>query len=185
MAEVLRHTLMYVALPLWSLAGLADWWCHRRTGIERTTGIRESLFHWLMFAQMALASLGALLLEINALVLVLLAVFFCLHEATTWVELRFVHPVRDITPTEQMVHSFMELIPLGAIAMLGALHAGQLSALWSAAPADWGWRLKTEPLPVRYLTGAVLGVFLLNVLPLLEELARCWRVRSGIKRAAP
>lgn len=185
MAEVLRNTLMYGALPLWSLAGLADWWCHRRTGIEHTSGVRESIFHWVMFAQMALASLAALLLEINALVLVLLAALFCLHEVTTWLELRFVHPVRNIIPTEQMVHSFLELIPLGALAMLAALHAEQLSALLSAGAADWRWRLKSQPLPASYLAGAVLLVLLLNVLPLLEEFVRCWRVRSGLKRTAP
>lgn len=180
MAEVLRNTLMYAALPLWSLAGLADWWCHRRTGIERTSGVRESIFHWVMFAQMALASLAALLLEINALVLVLLAALFIAHEVTTWFELRFVHPIRNITPTEQMVHSFLELVPLGAIGMLGALHAGQLTALWGATPADWGWRAKADPLPASYLAGALLLVFLLNVLPLLEEFWRCWRMRAQV-----
>lgn len=181
MAEVLRNALMYAALPLWSLAGLADWWCHRRSGIERTSGVRESIFHWVMFAQVALGSLAALLLDINALVLVLLTALFCLHEATTWFELRFVHPIRNITPTEQMVHSFLELIPLAAIVMLGSLHAQQFSALWGAAAPDWGWRLKSESLPRSYLAGALIGIFLLNVVPLIEEFGRCWQWRAQLR----
>ncbi|MDB5870261.1 MAG: hypothetical protein JWP96_2593 [Polaromonas sp.] len=178
MAEVLRNTLMYGALPLWSLAGLADWWCHRRTRIERTSGIQESAFHLAMFAQMALASLAALLLEINALVLAAMALLFFTHEATTWFELRFVDPLRHVTPTEQMVHSFMEIIPLGALVMLAALHADQAFALFGNGPADWRLRWKTEPLPAAYLAAALTGVFLLNVLPLMEEWVRCWRARK-------
>ncbi|MDB5932286.1 MAG: diguanylate cyclase [Polaromonas sp.] len=181
MADVLRNTLMYAALPLWSLAGLVDWWCHRRTGIEQTSGVGESAFHLAMFSQMALASLAALFLEINALVLALMALLFLTHEATTWFELRFVHPVRDISPAEQMVHSFMEIIPLGALAMLAALHADQLAALLGQGEADWGLRLKADPLPAGYLAAALAGIFCLNVLPLLEEFLRCWRwrVRAG------
>ncbi len=60
MADILRNTRMYVALPLWHLSGLADGWCHRRTVIERTGGIGESVFHLTMFAQMAIAGLAEL-----------------------------------------------------------------------------------------------------------------------------
>jgi len=66
-----------------------------------------------MLAQMGLASLAALLLEVNALVLAAMAWLFCTHELTTWWELRYVAPVRPIALTEQMVHSFMEIIPWG------------------------------------------------------------------------
>lgn len=179
MADVLRNSLMYVALPLWSLSGLADWWCHRRTDIERTSGIRESVFHLVMFAQMGLAGLAVLLLEVNGLVLLLLALLFLLHEATTWFELRFVHHRRDIIPAEQMLHSFMELIPLGALAMLAALHADPLMALLGAGPAEWGLRAKTHPLPASYIAAALAGVLALNLLPLLEEFFRCWRVAAS------
>ena len=32
-------------LPLWLLAGLGDWLCHRRARIERTSGAPESGMH--------------------------------------------------------------------------------------------------------------------------------------------
>ena len=178
-ANVLRYSLMYGVLPLWILAGLADWGCHRRTSIERTSGLRESAFHFVLFGQMGLGGLAALLLEINGGVLVLFAMLFCLHEVTTWFELRFVQPLRHITPTEQMVHSFMEIIPLAGLVMLGALHPQQLTSLFSSAPTDWQLQLKAEPLPATYLVLAVGGVFLLNLLPLMEEAYRCWRVRAS------
>ena len=34
--------LLQVILGMWITAGLADWWCHRRTGIERTSGTAEA-----------------------------------------------------------------------------------------------------------------------------------------------
>lgn len=179
MKEVLLATLMYGALPLWIAAGLADWWCHRSTGIERTSGVGESALHFVLFAQMGIAGMAALLLEVNSLVLVAASLLFCLHEATTWVELRFVSPLRYITPTEQMVHSVMEMVPLAALAMLAALHADGLIRFFAFAPADWQLRLKAEPLPSAYLVAAIGGVFLLNLLPLLEEGWRCLRFRSG------
>lgn len=181
MANVLRYTLMYGVLPLWVLAGLADWWCHRRTAIESTSGLRESGFHFLMFAQMGLAGLAVLLLEVNAAVFALLVALFALHEATTWLELRFVGPRRVISPAEQMVHSYMELLPLAALFLLAALHAGQLGLLPGAAPLEWQLRLKSDPLPPAYLATALLAIVLLNLLPLLEEALRCWRARAQVR----
>jgi len=43
--------LLPVILPLWSAAGLADWWMRRRSDIEHTAGARESAIHTLMMAE--------------------------------------------------------------------------------------------------------------------------------------
>lgn len=53
---MLTTLITYLALPLWVLAGLSDWWRHRRTSIESTTGVRESVFHLVLFTQMALGA---------------------------------------------------------------------------------------------------------------------------------
>ena len=42
--------LMYFVLPVWLLAGFADWLCHRACQIDTTTRVKESLIHPLMFA---------------------------------------------------------------------------------------------------------------------------------------
>ena len=173
MAQLVRELLMFLLLPLWVLAGLADWWCHRRTRIESTSGWRESAFHLLMFTQMSVAALAALLLQVNLALMSLLGALFLLHEATTWLELRFVQPRRLITPAEQMVHSFMELLPLAALFLLALLAAG---------PADWALRWKDEPVPPQWLAGACGAVLVFNVLPLLEEAWRCLRARAGTGR---
>ena len=64
--------LMYFVLPLWLVAGFADYLCHRASNIATTSGPKESMLHLLQFAEMAVGVLAALLLEINALVLLIM-----------------------------------------------------------------------------------------------------------------
>jgi uncharacterized membrane protein YqjE len=61
--------LLYFVMPVWFLAGLADYLCHRASDIEHTAGAKESLIHLLMFAEVAVPLLACLFLEINALVI--------------------------------------------------------------------------------------------------------------------
>ena len=39
--DATRLALEGSVLPVWIVAGLADWWCHRRTDIEHTSGATE------------------------------------------------------------------------------------------------------------------------------------------------
>ena len=74
--------LMYFILPLWLVAGFADWLCHRASHIETTTGAKESLLHLLMFAEIGLPLLAAMFLDINGLIIAFMIVMFFVHEAT-------------------------------------------------------------------------------------------------------
>ena len=126
---IIRPLLMYGVLPLWMLAGLADWACHRRTRIETTGGLGESAFHWLMFLQMGVATLAVMFLQINAAVLLLAGVLFLMHEVTVWLELRFVVGKREVSPIEQMVHSFMEILPLAGLFLLATLFVDRAATM--------------------------------------------------------
>ena len=42
--------LMYFVLPVWFIAGFADWICHRATSIETASGVKELAIHALMWA---------------------------------------------------------------------------------------------------------------------------------------
>ena len=166
MPDAAALLLMFAVLPLWVGAGLADWWCHRRSSIESTSGMPESMFHLVLFAQMGVAGLAAMLLQVNAALLALLAALFLLHELTTWFELRFVLPRRQVGAAEQMVHSFMEVLPLAALFLLAVLSWGE---------PDWSLRIKDRPLPASYVLGACAAIAVFNLVPLLEEAWRCWR----------
>jgi hypothetical protein len=169
MAEAARAILMHLVFPLWVAAGLLDWVCHRRTGIERTSGLKENLLHLLMSAEVGLAMLAVALLEIDAAVLLIVLLAFVVHELTVYWDLHYTTPLRLVGPFEQMVHSFLEILPLLSLALFG----------FGPAAADFSLRPKSEPWPPVFLAGGLLAALLLNAVPLLEETWRCWRARPS------
>jgi hypothetical protein len=170
--------LMVAVIPLWIGAGLADWWCHRRTHIEQTSGLPENIFHWFLLAEGGVALLATSLLETNAAVLLIVFGAFLAHELTTYVELRYTVPLRHVAPLEQMVHSFMELLPLLVLALLAVMHWDQVQALFGAGTPDFDLRPKKEPWPADYLLWMAAVVVLFNLLPMAEEGLRCLRSRT-------
>jgi len=175
-AEVVRGILQYFVVPVWIAAGFADWLCHRVTRIEKTSGSKESVLHLVMLAELGIPVCVALLLEINALILAFLIGAFVLHQLTALWDLRRAVGVRYISPIEQQVHSFLELMPLCAALLMVILHWPQFLALFGLGneAADFSIRLKGAPLSWRYVIGVLGAVALFNLAPYLEELVRCW-----------
>lgn len=180
-AQATSAFLLYVILPLWLLAGMADWAFHRATDIQRTSGAKESLIHLLMLAEMGVPVLAGLLLDINALVLVIMAVAFVVHEATALWDVSYAVTRRTVKPMEQHVHSFLEVLPFMALSFVGCLHWPQAFAIVGLGPepADWGLRLKAEPLPRGYLVGMLVLIAVFEVLPYVEEFWRGWKANDG------
>lgn len=174
--------LMFLLVPLWLLAGIGDWASHRRTGIERTAGPKESALHLLMLAQVGLPMLLALFFEINALVIAIMLVMIPIHEATAWWDVKYASGKREIPPFEQHMHSLLEVLPLTAVLFIVVMHWGQFLALFGMGPepARMALRLKSGGLPGWYLAGLMVAVLLLAVLPYLEEFWRClsWQRRQ-------
>lgn len=174
-----RFFLMAVLVPLWLLAGVVDYLCHRRTHIERNAGMRESALHVLMLGQIGLPMLMALFLEINALVLAVMLVMLVVHEVTAWCDVAYADKRRRIAPLEQHMHSLMEVLPLAAVALVGTAHWAQFLAVFGLGSdsAEWSLRWKSDALPGWYVTGLLLAVFALVILPYAEEFWRCvaWR----------
>ena len=166
-AEVTRSILMYFILPLWLAAGFADYLCHRAAHIERTSGVKESALHLLQFAEMGVAILAAIFLEINAIAILIMIACFFLHEATALWDLSYASATREVGPIEQHVHSFLEMLPLMGLLMIIVLHWPQFLSLLGLEP----------PLPITYLAKVLALVLLFEVLPYLEELWRTARAR--------
>lgn len=181
-----RLVLMYGLVPLWLLAGLGDWLCHRATHIERNAGAPESLLHMLMLAEVGLPLLMVLFLEVNALVIGVVLAAVVIHEATGWWDVQYASTRRQIAPVEQHMHSLLEVLPLTAASYVVVLHWGQFLALFGlgSEPARMALALKAEPLPPAYLAGLLVAVVVLAGLPYLEELWRCVRWRRREREAA-
>jgi hypothetical protein len=177
--DILRSLLMYFVLPIWLAAGFADYLCHRAAHIERTSGWKESVLHLLQFAEMALAILAALFLEINTGVILLMVVCLILHQATAMWDVSYAAQSREVKPTEQHVHSVLEMMPLTGLLMVIALHWQAFIALFGFAPASFGLALKPQPLPWLYVATMMGLTLLFEVLPYLEELVR------GLRYAGP
>ncbi|WP_027144352.1 hypothetical protein [Mesorhizobium sp. WSM3626] len=173
--------LMYFLLPVWLVAGFADWLCHRASHIESTTGAKESLIHLLMFIEVGIPLLAAMFLDVNALVIAIMIVTFFIHEATAMWDVRYATSARTVTPIEQHVHSFLEMIPLMGLVSVVSLHWGQFLALFGAgretARFDFAW--KSQPLPVTYIVCVMAVILLFELLPYLEEFVRGLRANGG------
>lgn len=191
MQEPARFILIYMVFPLWVAAGFCDWICHRRSGIAFTSGLKENLLHWLMFVQIAVGILAVVLLEINAAVLLLAFGIFLSHQLTVFAELRYSTMLRDVGPFEQMVHSFVELLPLLSIALLVLTAWPQALALVGIGEEsrDWALRVKHEPLPAGLLMTGLLASLVFNFVPLLQETWSCVAARppkrKSVRRTAP
>jgi hypothetical protein len=91
-ADPTQAVLMYFVLPVWLAAGFADYLCHRAASIETTSGWRESLLHLLQFGEMAIPTLAAIFLEINALVIATMIICLIVHHATAIWDVSYAYP---------------------------------------------------------------------------------------------
>ncbi|TPI47758.1 MULTISPECIES: diguanylate cyclase [unclassified Mesorhizobium] len=173
--------LMYFLLPVWLAAGFADWICRRASHIESTTGAKESLIHLLMFAEVGIPLLAAMFLDVNALIILVMIVTFFVHEATAMWDVSYATTARTVTPIEQHVHSFLEMIPLMGLVSVISLHWGQFLALFGAGTETARFELvwKSQQLPVTYIACVMAVILLFELLPYLEELVRGLRANAG------
>lgn len=174
MVDTTRQFLLGFVLPLWLLAGVADWLCHRKANIEHTAGPAESSMHLLMLSEAAVPVLAGLFLDITSPVLLLMAGAFLLHEATALWDVTYASRRRTVTPVEQHVHSYLEMVPLMALSFVSVLHWPQVLALCGVEGyrRDWGIRRKPKPLPIRYVAPMLVAMVVLEWAPYLEEF---WR----------
>jgi hypothetical protein len=177
--EILRALLMYFVLPIWLVAGFADYLCHRAAHIEQTSGWKESVLHLLQFAEMALPILAALFLEITSGVILLMIICLVLHQATAMWDVSYAAAMREVKPIEQHVHSVLEMMPLTGLLIVVALHWDAFIALFGLTPVSFALVPKGAPLPWPYIITVLSLTLLFEVLPFLEELARGLRFRHA------
>lgn len=183
-----RHFLLYFVMPVWQAAGFLDYLQHRRSHIETTAGARESAIHLLMMTEAAVPSLMGLFLDVDALVLLTTILDLFLHEATAIWDVAYAEPRRLVTPNEQHIHSFLEVIPFMATSFLICMHWSQFRSLAGRGPerARWSLRRKQPPLSRRYVAAVLSGLVSFIGIPYAEEFWRCYRAsRTLAPQAAP
>jgi hypothetical protein len=186
MQEPVRFLLLYVVMPVWLAAGVADWACHRRAGIADTSGPMESVLHLLMVAQVGLGVLAAMFFEINAAVLLLLLLLVLAHTLTTHLDLHYTDGKRHVSAFEQSVHGYLEAMPMTAYALLAAAYWPQLQAVFGAGDTqpDWRFVLKEDPLATPHLVVLLIASLSLGAAPFAEELYRTLSARRQARDTA-
>jgi hypothetical protein len=156
-------TAWHVLYVLWLVAGALDFWLHRTSSIESTSGVPESKLHLAQIAILGLATALWLGFRASHGLFAILLALVCLHAVTGYWDTRVAYPKRAIRPLEQHVHSILDLAPWVAI---GAVY-------WSLPSTHVGSALAFEPAPVALWIFALVPAVLLVVLPALGEFRRC------------
>jgi hypothetical protein len=165
--------LAYFVLPLWVVAGFADYLCHRASGMTRASGMKESRFHWLMLAEAGVPVVLAVFFRIDALLLALMVLCLIAHEASGYLDLRLAMATRKVTVFEHQVHSLLEVLPLTALLLVVILHWPQAEALFGLGPEAADFSLGAKQIPSwKELALPGLAFLALAVLPYAEEF---WR----------
>lgn len=175
--DLTRNFMLGAVMPIWMAAGLADWMCHRRTRIEATSGSKESVIHLLMLAEASVPVIAGMALEITSPVLLLMFSAMLLHSVTGLWDVSYAVKRRKVTPLEQHVHSYLEMVPVMATAFVSILHWPELRALlgFGRRQPDWSLRLKARPLPFWAVVTLLAGMAAFEVAPYVEELRRTRR----------
>lgn len=141
--SLLWGLLGWVVLPLWLLAGVADYWAHARSDITQTSGVHESALHLLQTAEIGAPVLIVLLMQINVLTMALLILGAAAHTVTAYRDVRYAATRRHISAFEQFVHNFLNVLPLAALAIVIVLHwpAFKMLLMLTDAPAQ-AWTLQ-------------------------------------------
>ena len=106
---------------------------------------------------------------------------FLAHQVIALWDVSYAVTRRYVSPIEQHVHSFLEMIPLMAGSFIAVLHWPQFIALFGfgSDAARFAIEWKSEPLPVVYIFAVLGAALLLELLPYLEELWRGLRATKA------
>jgi hypothetical protein len=100
-----------------------------------------------------------------------MAVAVILHSAVALVDVTYTTPRRYISPLEQWVHGYMDVLPLVALVLLIALN-------WRViATGEFGFGLRRSILHGSHATLLLGSYVVLAATPVLEEFVRCQRVQ--------
>lgn len=157
-------TAWHALYLVWLGAGTFDFWLHRASGIESTSGLRESTLHLAQIAVLGLATILWLSFRSSPAFFAMLLALVLLHAVAGYWDTRVAYPKRAIRPLEQHVHSILDIAPWIAA---GAIY-------WAMPSEPYGPLLTLEPKPPALWLFALMPALLLTGLPAVYEFWRCW-----------
>lgn len=170
---IIQSYIQYFILPMWLVLGLLDYYCHKKGEIENSSGTKESVIHLLMILIMAIPITLGLVCYINALVLIIMILSFLIHEALLLWDVRYAYSHREITPMEQQIHSYLQVIPFMILSMVICLNWNDFLHIFDfSQTSNYVLKFKNSSLPIEYLLALSIGATAFVVIPYVEELIR-------------
>jgi hypothetical protein len=173
------YLLGFAVLPVWIAAGFTDYLCHRAARISENAGTPESMLHLVQYALVGLPVTLALFLKANAGFFLFAAVMILLHHLVAYIDVRYADRTRKVQPFEQMVHSFLELLPITAFLLLAVAAWPQFLALLGMGRERASFAPQLQVLFPVYSLAILAAAFLFNLVPYIEELVRCRRAERN------
>ena len=167
MRASLYQLIAFGFYPAWLLAGAFDYWCHRRSSIERTSGATEARYHLAQLATIAVIVFGIAFFEPSRAVFVIVVVTSLVHTVLSYFDVQFTERRRYISPLEQHVHAVLDIVPLAAIALWLVME-------WATA-SSWTIQLRDPMLESSWVIAIIVSVLFVAGCPVLEELWRTQR----------
>jgi len=138
-----------------------------------------------MLAEVGVPLIMAAFFRIDAGLIAIFVVCLIAHEVTGNLDIRHAeNRGRNVSPTEDQVHSVLEVLPLTAALLVILRHFGQVLALVGAGPEHGDFSIGlTMPPPLLqiFVTAGALVLFALG--PYTEEAIRCLRTRKCLAAA--
>ncbi|HJL96820.1 MAG TPA: hypothetical protein QF401_01590 [Candidatus Poseidoniaceae archaeon] len=176
-ATLVLNVILYVLLPLWGIASMLDWWCHKQTDIEATSGLHEANIHCLMGAQIGLPLVLSLIFEVNVLILLLCFAALIAHEFIAHYDVHYTTGKREISIWEVHAHNYLATLPFFLILLIivrkWEVFLDLITLNWAGG---FSFQLRQEPLGAsgNYAAIYIATMSILVVVPYMQEWWRCW-----------
>jgi 4-hydroxybenzoate polyprenyltransferase len=171
---VITLVLIGVLYPMWLAAGFVDYWCHKRTDIEATSGRIESWLHVAQFASLGVALLALALFVVTPTSMLVLVAAVITHTVLAFIDVTYTTGRRYISPLEQHIHGYLDVLPVVAAFLILALHWTELRN------TAWQWQLRDSGV-MRQWALLLATYFVLVGGPVFIELGRTFkRNRAGM-----
>ena len=172
---LLINLILYGLLPLWGVTGFIDWWCHRASRIETTSGLKESLAHSLMGIQLGVPIVLGLFFQINVLILLICLAALLSHAMVAHFDVDYATPLRRISVWETHVHAYMATLPLFIVLLIMVINWDVVIRM---VTLDWHGQFSLIPtanpqLTPTYRRGYLSFLAAFCVVPYVEENIRC------------
>ena len=175
--NLVLHLILYVMLPLWGFWGFVDWCCHRKTKIESTSGLHESLLHVTMGIQVGIPIILSIVFEMNVLVMLCCFLSLICHELVAHYDVHYTTPHREISIWEVHAHNYLATVPFYMVALVVVRNFDVFLAM---VTFDWAGQMELarRVVPVggtAYLPSYLLFMSVVCYFPYIEEILRCYR----------